>query len=516
MRSMLLLLLLLGNVMAADAAPSRIVLAGGGAEGDVGDTAAWSYELYHALLMGGDITGDDVVRVAILATDLGGDPSFLPSYFTWLGTTLDITAEGVNVEVTTVAAADDPAVVDVVASCDAVFIKGGDQGLYYDLWNDTRLEVHINGIAMAGGALGGTSAGAMSWAQYSFSGGADLISRDVLADAHTVYLDDTSQPGTSGIHTDFLPFVSGVTIDTHYTQRGRMGRLIGILARALDDHQRRDLLAIGLERNTGIVIQNDTAEVHGIGEVAFIQPTLGTWLVRDPGRPLIVTELRLDRLTEGWRYDLVAKRPDTDNPPAGVNAITATGDGSANVGALDLDGGLEADSALFAATATYYPDDYSLVAAASEPHIHDTVGFTRAGITAERADKQENLFRLLYDRPRVTGMLVFDDSEVSRTSAAPDKLEFGPSGGAPELAVILVDASRAGYKGLSPSISNWAADSGSLRAAALTDLRIHVLAESGARDVRYDSREHVVEGSPVLLAVDFESGDTSGWSVIVE
>ena len=42
------------------AGAQTVVLAGGGGEGDVGDTAAWSYGLYGALVENGDTDGDGV------------------------------------------------------------------------------------------------------------------------------------------------------------------------------------------------------------------------------------------------------------------------------------------------------------------------------------------------------------------------------------------------------------------------------------------------------------------------
>ena len=100
--------------------------------------------------------------------------------------------------------------------------------MYYDLWNDTEVERAARAPWTAGGAVGGTSAGAMSLSEAALAE-VDPISADVMADSHTPYLDDTD--GGSGVHADFIGLLSGALVDTHFTERGRLGRLLGALAR---------------------------------------------------------------------------------------------------------------------------------------------------------------------------------------------------------------------------------------------------------------------------------------------
>ena len=504
-----------------------VVVAGGGREGDQGDTSSWSYQLYRKLIENGDRNGDGVVKVAILTTLLEvNDPTwythaeasttaspaglglshtqavaqaqlddaFLPSYFQWIGQTLGKTTQAVNVEVATLADANNAAKVGVVANVDAIFIKGGDQGDYYDRWNSTLLETHIRTVVQTrAGAIGGTSAGAMSQSQYSFSGGADLISADVLSDAKSVFLDDVSQPGSSGIHTDFLGFVPGVLIETHYTQRARMARLLGIMARAVEDSGNHSILGIGLDQKTGLAIQNGVAEVIGNGEVAFVKESSDTLLRRDAGRPLFYTNLVLDRLTAGWKYSLSLRTPITSPLPSGVSAVTYAGDGATNTGTLSISGSVEADASRFDRRASYAPSDYALPVSTGSPYIKASLGFTDAGNATSRGAKQETLFRGLYDLPNLTGVLAFSGATLSRTTATPDALAFGGS-----LSTLIIDAKACTYKGLSPSISSYASTGGTLRAAALTNLRVHVLGETSvaSRGVSYNSRLHTLVGAP--------------------
>ena len=504
-----------------------VVLAGGGREGDQGDTNSWSYKLYRKLVENGDRNGDSVVQVAILTTLLEvNDPTWysyaeapttanppglglthaqavaqallddawLVNYFQWLGSTAGQNVQAFNVEVPSLADANDPAKVGVVENADAIFIKGGDQGEYFDKWNATLLETHIRSVVQTrAGAIGGTSAGAMSQAQYCLCGGADLISADVLADAKTSYLNDVSQPGTSGIHADFLNFVPGVYVETHYTQRARMVRMIGVLARAVDDFGNHALLGIGLEQKTGVVIQNGIAEVIGVGEVAFIKETAQSVLRRDAGRPLYYTHLNLDRLTEGWKFDLAARAPITSTLPAGVSAVTYPGAGASNSGALSIAGNTDADANRYERTASYAPSDYSLNFGTGPVVIRDALGFSNAGSTASRAAKHETLFRALFELPQTLGVLLFNGAVISRTALAPDIIEFGGT-----LASVIVDAKNCTFKGLSPSTSNYAISGGTLRATAMTNLRVHVLGETAVatRAASFNTREHVLIGGP--------------------
>lgn len=488
----LILLFLCCSLNETVQAQSTIVLAGGGSEGDIGDTSAWSYRLYKAFVENGDRDGDGVVRVAILTTDPNAT-GFLPDYFEWIGTTLGVTVEGTNYEIRTKADANNVAKVGAVANADAVFLKGGDQGVYYDEWNDTLLETNLRVVADQGGAIGGTSAGAMSQAGYCFCGGRDLISSDVMANATTSYLDDAGTPGQSGIKTDFLGFVPNTVIDTHFTERGRLGRLLGILARATADSGEDTLLGIGIETSTGLVLQQNVVEVVGEGSVSFLQQKPNTERFRSANRPLVYTHLRLDVLTEGWRFDLATRLPDLVNPPAGVVPVVYPGDGLANSKSLTIDGGLASHNSRFQRVATYYPNPYTLTQTTARTFVREAIGFTHTDRDDDRkGDRQEILFRALYDQPQSTGFLLFgalsgvssSSGKLTRPTSNPDQL--AASGG---MASILIDGKTITHKGLSPIVNFYTVNS-----AALVNATVHVLAESTSRQRWYNSRTHTLVG----------------------
>ena len=180
-----------------------IIAAGGGSEGDIGETTSWSYRLYKKLVENGDTNRDGIVSVSIL-TASDPDTAFMNSYFRWIGTTLSVQVKSFTYYIDTKEKANQTETADKITSSDVIFIKGGDQGVYYDQWNGTLLETSIENVISRNGAIGGTSAGAMSLAEYAFAGGKDLVSADVLANSKTRFLDDDSEsPGKSGIHSNF-------------------------------------------------------------------------------------------------------------------------------------------------------------------------------------------------------------------------------------------------------------------------------------------------------------------------
>jgi len=314
----------------------------------------------------------------------------------------------------------------------------------------------------------------------------------VLTDAQTNYLNDAD--GGSGIHTDFLSLVPNVVIDTHYTTRARMGRMVGILAKAVDDSRQTGILAVGLEERTGIIVRDNYATVVGVGSVDFVRQTPDTQLARDARRPLFYTQLQLDRLTEGWRYNLHGGQVEVSAHPASAQLVTYSGDSEHNDGALVIHGSDPTDDGRFERTVAYAPRAYSTEEGTYTTFVKHSLGMVDAHDSDARGAIQESLFRALYDFPSFTGFLVADSGEVSRGSRFPDLAGFARNSEVsyPEAATLVVDGKLVTHRDLSPYASNLDTGSKSLQAAALIGLRLHVLAESEARKVWYNTRAHKV------------------------
>lgn len=451
-------------------APGVVVLAGGGTEADEGDAQAWSARAYGALLEGGDVTGDGLVRVAVLSD--GEETDWVPGYFEWLGAD-----EAFNLQVDSREAAADASITAAFADVDAAFLKGGDQGVYYDLWNDTALEEALLALAARGGGLGGTSAGAMSQAGYALAGGMDYVSADALADAHTEWLDDDSDGG-SGIHADFLGTVPDTLIDTHFAVRGRLGRLAGAMARAIDEGAPRELLGVGLDEQTALVIRGDRAEVVGVGSVVFLRAG-GEGPTRVAGEPLVWADLRLDRLTDGWFWDMAAGAPDTEAPPDGAEPVSWDGavqDQDAED--WEVDGARRVGEESFEWVIERWPDPYALVEGLDELYLRDAMGLLNAHDSGMRGVNDEVGYRALYDQPGATLFLVGEGGVLRRDASAPEQIQLNGDGDTP-LATLVLDARGASWRSLSPEVSLADAGDGGLRAAGLVGLRLHVLYSDG-------------------------------------
>lgn len=463
-----------------------IVLAGGGSEGEKGDDAAWSARLYAHLLDGGDVTGDGQIHVAVLADSEQTD--WLPDYFETLGADLAF-----NLTLSTTLEADDAGLDELMAEVDAVFIKGGDQGEYYDLWNDRRIETLLRDLVARGGGIGGTSAGAMSQAGYALAGGADLVSADVLTDACSEYLEDVSDGGP-GVHDDFLGFLPDVLIDTHFVERARLGRLAGAMALAIHEGAPPALLGIGLEAATGVWISDGRATVVGDGSVSFLRASEESLRLRSCGAPLIWTGLELDVLTDGWVWDLGAGRVDEASAPPDAEAVAWDGDAAENLGEWYVDGDTNAHEERFAVAVTRFPGAYATAEGDDPPVLEDAIGVMNAHDSERRAANHEALLRALHDHPGYTGFLVATTSSLGRADGVPAEVRFedNPYEDDAAMSTLVLDSAALRWRSLSPAVSAHDAGDGALHAAGLIGMRLHVLADSDGAGLVYDSEAHAV------------------------
>jgi hypothetical protein len=247
------------------------------------------------------------------------------------------------------------------------------------------------------------------------------------------------------------------------------------------------LLSIGIEERTGLVIHGSVAQVMGVGSVDFVQQSADSVLHRDPGRPLVYTNLRDDILTDGGYYDLAARAPDLERLPHGSVAVQYPGDGPDNVGALAVKGDGGDAHAAFSAWPTYSPAPYKLEPGTLQPRILRSLGLVRG-------DEQAAVLRALYDEPSYSAFLVPRSSQLTRRAHSANAIHFEHRSLAKEAeaATIVIDCKACTSRSLSRTIANEDAGDGSLHSAGFVGARVHVLAESDARGIAYDSRTHAV------------------------
>ena len=117
----------------------------------------------------------------------------------------------------------------------AVFFTGGDQLHITALMGGTEMDKLIKRRHGKGLLLGGTSAGAAMMSNSMLLGG-----------------DGECNPRSGAVEIGpGMDFVVGAVIDTHFSQRGRHGRLIAAVA-----HYPQDL-GLGLDEDTAIVVTGD-------------------------------------------------------------------------------------------------------------------------------------------------------------------------------------------------------------------------------------------------------------------
>lgn len=445
------------------------MLAGGGSEGDIGVTSDWSYNLYKKLIENGDTTKDGKIKVVVLSLDKP-DTNFMVDYLKSMGAD-----SSVNLVVDSKKAANDPKLVKTLADADVLFIRGGNQGKAYQLWKDTKLHEQIKALAERGGAIGGTSSGSMGLSEYSMTGGQDFTTKDILQDSHSPLLNDKVNPKDSGIHNDFLNLVPGVIVDTHCGERGRLGRILAVQAKAVEDYKDKKIMGICLEEKTGLVIKNGKAEVFGTGTVHFTQETEETKSIRTPGKPLVYTDIRNDALTEGWIFDLEKRKPDLKHKPKGtkdISPLTLCGEATDNViieGKKATEFGMKVSDEtknLFIAN-----DAYSDVRLKSGDKI--------------RGIAQTQSLKKIYDEPESS--VVFLDAS-SRLKGVGDNsiVSIKSSGKEAEVPSLVLDCQYCTHKSLSSFVSNQDNGSKTLYSAGMVNMRVHVISD----DLAYNVKTH--------------------------
>lgn len=267
-------------------AQGSLMLAGGGAESS--SAAGWSAEPY------GWFTGQAVVEgregIIILSNDDTSD--WLPNYFISLGA-----AEATNMTITQHSPAEIAAAVSGAAG---VFFKGGNQQHYIDAWRGTDVQAEVQQLFEAGGAVGGTSAGAMIAGQFVSS---NTESRGAASD------DNLRNPfnAYNNIETNFLGLLPGTVVDTHYFERGRPGRLLGMMGRIHAEYSPGSLAGIGIDDKTAVMIFPDgRLRVSGTGGVQLFRFDAGedTEIDARSGRPLLIRNLPMHQLTHGFELDM--------------------------------------------------------------------------------------------------------------------------------------------------------------------------------------------------------------------
>ena len=141
-----------------------------------------------------------------------------------------------------------------------IWFGGGRQWNFSDSYYGTKTHQLMKEVLQRGGVIGGSSAGASIQARY-------------LARATPIGNFRIMAPG---YERGGLGFISGVAIDQHFSQRGRQKDMTQLMKR------HPQLLGIGLDEATAIIVQGSRAEVVGRGRAHFYDRSLSV----APDRPV--------------------------------------------------------------------------------------------------------------------------------------------------------------------------------------------------------------------------------------
>ncbi len=202
------------------------------------------------------------------------------------------------------AAAENPAVAEIIRKAEVVFIAGGDQANYIRGWKETGVEKAINDDIAAGRPIGGTSAGLAVLGEFVYGALDDkpddkhLASAQVLADP---YFERVT------LERDFLKIqrLENLITDSHFAKRDRMGRTLGFLAGIMKDGWSSSPREIAIDEGSAVLVEADgNATVVGTGKGAyFLHPTQAPE-VCEKGMPLTFRGVSVYRVKTGGHFDL--------------------------------------------------------------------------------------------------------------------------------------------------------------------------------------------------------------------
>lgn len=230
----IVLFLTLPKVHAQEIGPANgsLVIAGGAVRGEV---------IIKRFL---DLAGGTDVPIVVIPT-AGGGETYNQYWrglrqFKALGAT-DLTV--LHTKDRTVANSD--SFVSVIKTARGVWFSGGRQWRLADSYLNTKVHDELWKLLEKGGVIGGSSAGATIQGSYLARG--DTKTNTIMM----------------GDHEEGLGFLKNTAIDQHLLRRNRQFDLIEIIK------ARPDLLGIGLDENTAIVVRGDRFEVIGQSYVAI-------------------------------------------------------------------------------------------------------------------------------------------------------------------------------------------------------------------------------------------------------
>ncbi len=177
-----------------------------------------------------------------------------------------------------------------------IFFTGGDQFRIASILGGTKVDAALRRRFEEGAVLSGTSAGATMMSSHMILGASS--ERRITSELEV------------GAGLEFLP---GVVIDQHFSQRGRLHRLLSAVAKF------PHYIGLGIDENTALVVTDKEFRVIGEGAVTVIDAGQATFnnvpeisdgkTVAAAAAAPVLIGIQVHILSAGCGFDLAARHP---------------------------------------------------------------------------------------------------------------------------------------------------------------------------------------------------------------
>jgi cyanophycinase len=178
-----------------------------------------------------------------------------------------------------------PENVEVIKKSSGIFFSGGDQLHITSLMGGTDLQMSILESYKNGSIIAGTSAGA-----------------EMMGNTMIISGDSNENPRLGSVESAAgMDLIIGCIIDTHFSQRGRHGRLLAAIAHCPQD------IGFGIDENTAMIIVKNKFKVIGEGAVTIIDSSAMTYNdvpFVERGQSIALSNVKIHVLPNSYQFDL--------------------------------------------------------------------------------------------------------------------------------------------------------------------------------------------------------------------
>jgi len=200
--------------------------------------------------------------------------------------------------ITSVTGANSAYVSSHIQNAEALWIAGGDQSTYVELWRGTAVQTGVNFLLNSKLApVGGTSAGLAVLSQFIYTGAlGSVTSSQALANPFHRYVTLDRDLFQSALGVDKL-------YDSHFVTRDRMGRSLVFLARLVNNGWATQPRGIGIDEETAILITpNGAGTMVGSGNAYFLQAP-GPAQVLAEKTPMTYLNINVYKVPQGGTFN---------------------------------------------------------------------------------------------------------------------------------------------------------------------------------------------------------------------